>query len=408
LKRIVIITSGQPSGNPRMTKEAIALHMAGYEVTVIFCPMSPWGDDFDKELFIEYSKINWICVGAHPIRNKFKYLYTRIRRKIWEIIYKTIGNRFDSAIRASCLFSQDLEREARKHLADLYIGHNLGSIKAVIQCAQKFHGLASFDFEDFHRGEEIENSIHWNLVSKIEDKFIPKIQMSTAASPLIGIQYAKLYNSLKPLIVLNVFKKRDNFEFIESSTSVLKIIWFSQNIGLGRGLESLIRAIGLIGEINIEMTLLGNCSKDVELYLNELGEISGLKKNQIKFLKACDLEGVFRICSEHHIGICSENPKTTNRDVCLTNKLFTYLSARNALLLTKTKAQNDFLDKYTNVGYNYAPENHVELSELIRKYYFNRDILEEHRNNSFRLAQTEMNWEMESSKLVEFYKESLN
>jgi glycosyltransferase involved in cell wall biosynthesis len=34
-KRIVIITSGQPSANPRVVKEALALDEAGYRLTVL-------------------------------------------------------------------------------------------------------------------------------------------------------------------------------------------------------------------------------------------------------------------------------------------------------------------------------------------------------------------------------------
>lgn len=404
MKKVVIITSGQPSGNPRMTKEAIALYLAGFEVKVIYCPMSIWGDNFDRELFDLYPGINWISVGAHPVLNKQTFFLTRIRRKIWELFYKCFGDTYNAALRASSLYSQDLEREAIKHESDLYIGHNLGSIKAVVDSSKKHGGMSSFDFEDFHRGEDLKDSKHWKLVTAIENRFIPFINSFTAASPLINEEYQTTYSNINILSILNVFNKSDCSVFIDSNIRKLKLFWFSQTIGKGRGLECLIEAIGLTKQRDITLTLLGNITDEMKVFLTELTNLNGLELDQVIFKETCSLSEISKIASQHHIGICSENPKTKNRDLCLTNKIFTYIMNKNAIVCTSTRAQCEFLYQYPGVGFEYEVADTKELSSILLKYYFDRLLLNEHRNNGFQYSITKLNWEIESQKLVGYYK----
>jgi hypothetical protein len=391
-----------------MTKEAVALHKAGFDVKVIYCPMSVWGDEFDKELFNSYPKIKWISVGAHPMLKKFSYLLTRIRRKIWELFFNIYGDRFNAALRASSLYTQDLEREAFKHDADLYIGHNSGSIKAVVDSCKKYGGLSSFDFEDFHRGEDLKDSKHWNLVASIENSFVPFIKLFTAASPLIAEEYQSYYSNIKILPILNVFNKSDFSAFIDSNIPHLKLFWFSQTIGKGRGLECLIEAIGLAKNPNIYLTLLGNISADIKLYFIEIIISNGLERNQVIFKETCSLSKIYEIASQHHVGICSEDPKTKNRDLCLTNKIFTYISNKNAIICTGTRAQVAFLKQYPNIGFEYHVDDPKALCSILLQYYSDRTLLNENRNNGFKYSINELNWEIESRKLVDFYSNALS
>jgi glycosyltransferase involved in cell wall biosynthesis len=390
-----------------MTKEAVALQKAGFEVKVIYCPMSVWGDEFDKELFNKYPEIKWISVGAHPILKKYSFLLTRIRRKMWEFFYDIFGDRLNAALRASSLYTQDLEREALQHDADLYIGHNLGSIKAVLDSSKNYDGLSSFDFEDFHRGEDLEDSKHWKLVATIENSFIPFIELFTAASPLIAEEYQSYYSNINILPILNVFNKTDCSAFIDVNIPHLKLFWFSQTIGKGRGIECLIEAMGLTKQSNIRLTLLGNITEEMRSFLMELTCLNGLDSGQLVIKETCSLSEIYEIASQHHIGICSEDPKTLNRDLCLTNKIFTYLGNKNAILCTGTTAQSEFLNKYPNIGFEYQVDDPKALNSILLQYYSDRKLLNEHRNNAYEYSNNQLNWEIESRKLVDFYNEAL-
>ena len=193
MKNIVLVTSGQPSANPRLLKEVFSLNAVGFTILVIYCPLSKWADQFDAKLFMDNSSITWIKVGYHPVFDFWKYTYARMRMKFYEKLFKLVGNKFDSSIRSMVLFSQELMREASKHKADLYIGHNLGALPAVVTAAQKYNAKVSFDFEDFHRGEEKKDSSHWFKVMQVEAKWVPFLDYATAASPLIQKEYEKYF-----------------------------------------------------------------------------------------------------------------------------------------------------------------------------------------------------------------------
>ena len=48
--KIVLISPGQPSLNPRLVKEADTLAANGYDVTVLYSYWNDWGAKFDKTL----------------------------------------------------------------------------------------------------------------------------------------------------------------------------------------------------------------------------------------------------------------------------------------------------------------------------------------------------------------------
>ena len=50
-KKIAILTTGQPSTNPRMLKEYISLKKANYDVKVFYCFWQEWATKADATLF---------------------------------------------------------------------------------------------------------------------------------------------------------------------------------------------------------------------------------------------------------------------------------------------------------------------------------------------------------------------
>lgn len=390
-----------------MTKEAVALYKVGFEVKVIYCPMSVWGDDFDKRLFNSYPEIKWISVGAHPILNKYSFLFTRIRRKIWELFYNICGDRYDAALKASSLYSHELESEAIKHAADLYIGHNLGSIKAVVVASKKYDGFASFDFEDYYPGCSNVGSLFFVLNKQIEDKYIKYLNFSSFASPLIFSKYEQSYKFDNSLVLLNAFSVIPINSSVNIESSDLKLFWFSQNISKERGIETIFKAMAILRGKNINLTLLGNLSDENRKYFEELRIHFNLSDDQIIFHNSVHPDSLGEIASGFHIGICSEESEILNVNLCLANKIFTYIIGGNALILSDTAAHNEFIQRYPNIGSIYKRKNAKSLSVILYKYFIDRQFLELHRNNIIQLANNQLNWEVESKKLVDFYRTGL-
>lgn len=402
MNKVVLVSSGQPCGNPRMVKEALVLKKAGFEVSVLYCPLSPWGDDFDKKLFQENTEIYWTQIGPHPLKRPWRYMFARLRMKFWEKVFKCLGNVFDAALKSSVLFSQDLVKAACARKANMYIGHNLGAINAVVRAAKKHGAKAYFDFEDFHRGEEVKDSLHWKRVEIIENNYIPELKGAWAASPLISDAYNLLFPNVNIETINNCFPFEYKSEKLQQIPSPeLKMFWFSQTIGKNRGLEQIIQSIGKLRNKAVKLTLLGNCTKEVKAYFIFHAEANGMESTQITFLDPVSEIEIVRIASEHHIGIASEVPHVLNRELCLTNKIFLYLLAGNAILFSNTPAQEEFATENSNIGLIYPIGDIDNLASCIDLYIENRNVLNEHRLNSLELSK-KLNWEIESQKLIRF------
>ncbi len=397
--KIVIVSSGQPCGNPRMVKEAVSLSKYGHQITVIYAPISIWGDNFDKELIFQNPQINWIRVGAHPKENPINYLLSRIRKKIWEQFYLIFGNIFESALKSIVLYSQDLYKESKKHNADLFIGHNLGALYAVVRTAEINSAKVCFDFEDFHRGEDLVQSLHYNKVKIIEDQFVNKLSFAYTASPLISKAYSQLYPNLLFETINNCFPLKYQSVNKSKIDFPIKLYWFSQFIGKNRGIEQIIEAIGLLKEFDLTLTLLGNLKEDEKEYFQNLINQFEIDHSKINFISPVSQKKIFEIASEHHIGFASEPGKDFNNNIALSNKIFTYLLAGNAIMFSNTEAQKHFFEENSNIGYLYSNGNSTELANLIKKYILSPELLNEHRMNSLNLS-NKLNWEIESKKLV--------
>lgn len=403
-KAIIIITSGQPSANPRAVKEAILLSENNYQVTFIYCPISPWADEYDKKLILDYPKINWISVGYHSTQNKIGYKFARVRRKFWEVLNLAYKNNASVCLKSSVLFSQELLSESLKHKADLYIAHNIGAIRATIDAAFKHKAKVGFDAEDFHRGEFLTESKEMKRTALIEKKYFPLLNYCTVASPLIGNAFKKIFPEIYFQTINNVFPikfLKNNAE--KNISSTLNLFWFSQFIGPNRGIEDFIDALNKSANKNFKLNLMGNIS---DTYKSEIINLINDKTN-INFIEPGPPSETFHYAQKFDIGIASETSINANRDYCLTNKIFTYLLSGNVILFSKTKGQEKFLNENKGIGFLYNSGNVNEINEILKMLYLDRELLNEVKQKSLALAKSNMNWEMESKRFLSIIENTL-
>jgi glycosyltransferase involved in cell wall biosynthesis len=394
--KILLITSGQPALNPRLVKEADALTEFGYDVTVLYSYWNKWGTNFDKQL-LAAKKWKAVCVGGDPVYNKLIFFASRIIHRFAGQLYR-VGIRWfaDWAIARSSFF---LVREARKYAADLYIGHNLGSLPAVVKTAQLYNKPCGFDAEDFHRNEVTDDPLNKDVLLKtyLEDKYIPHLNFITASSPLIAAEYQKLYPQVKKEVVLNVFPANSDLNVEEMpGNKAIKLFWFSQTIGANRGIEDAIKALNTLNESSFELHLLGDVSENIKiLFTGRLKNKSGLF-----FHEPIAPDHIIEFASQFDIGLALENKIPFNRDICLTNKIFSYIQSGLAVIASDTKAQTGLLKRYPSIGKLYTTGNAQSLADILSYYQLNRDNLFKTRNASLQASLEQLNWEIESKKLL--------
>jgi len=328
--KIVIITTGQPSTNPRMLKEVDALLSKDFEVKVLYSYWASWAFETDKKIIGQYPKNTFTEVGGNPFTAKTDYFLARIIQKTALKLGTVLPFLSDYPISRNSFF---LTRIAKKQKADLFIAHNIGALPAAVKAAKKQNALCGFDAEDYHRGEYVKpEGVNYLLTKKLEDKYLSCCDYITAASPLIAKAYETIASKKKVTVIHNVFSKK-NLQPIRQllQNEGLKIFWFSQTTGPHRGLEFVINAINKLTQYNISLHLMGNVSVEYREQLENMSD-----KQNIFFLPPVSPDKIFSIAALYDIGLAAEVPCNDNRNLCLTNKLFTYLLAGNFILASDT------------------------------------------------------------------------
>ena len=103
--------------------------------------------------------------------------------------------------------------------------------------------------------------------------------------------------------------------------------------------------------------------------------------------------------SQHHIGLALETGITRNRQLCRTNKLFCYPVTGCLILASNTPSQRQFIEEYPKAGAIFA--SNKQLIQIILEWANNLYQLSKQRQAAWLLGKTTLNWERESSKLVE-------
>ncbi|WP_316824784.1 hypothetical protein [Pedobacter miscanthi] len=405
VQKIVLVTSGQPSLNPRLVKEADALAHAGYEVLVIYQYWNDWGTQLDIEL-LKQKKWNSIRIGGNPKTNKLIYWKSRIMHKIANILAARFGYNYALAEQSITRGCVNLICKAKKLKADLYIAHNLGALPAAVLAAKKYHGKCGFDAEDFHRQEVTNDNNAWDFKLKkfIEDKYFPKIDYLTTASPLITEKYERLYPLINPKTILNVFPYEKNL--LEKNGEKLKLFWFSQTIGGNRGLEQIISSLAY--QDNIELHLLGYSEVSTQQYFNQLAKKNFYKSENIFYYNPIPPDEIIKLASQFDIGLATETGVPLNRDICLTNKIFTYIQSGLSLIVSDTTAQKQLLEEYPDMGMVYKKNNPDSLAQVLQAYINDQALLLKHQQQAYQYAEKILNWEVEKEKFLSVIKKTLD
>lgn len=408
-KRIVLVTSSQPSLNPRMVKEADALASAGYEVIVVGQYWNDWATKADQ-ILLKNKQWTFIRVGGSPHKDMATFTLTRISHRISRQLNSYLGSNFGLAEGAIGRCTRLLYAEALKQKADLYIGHNPGGLAPAVNAAKKNKVKCGFDAEDFHRHEYSDDPSHPDVLRKtfLEEKYFSQADYLTAASPLIGKEYEKIFGDLNFTPIVNVFPKPTHITVQESQDGKpLKLFWFSQTLGHNRGIAEIIEAMGIANNPLIELHLLANPREENISFFNKLARKFNLAPHQIVYHPPIPSEELFSFAVNYDIGLASEPGFNLNNNIALSNKLFTYIASGLAVLYSNTTAQESFMFDYPDCGKVYDKKDPHSLAQGILFYLNNRTALNQAKQASYAYGQNQLNWETESKKFLKLVEETL-
>lgn len=389
---ICLLSAGLPSSNPRLVKEAAALVDAGYLVHCIV-------GDYDTPLR-EHDASLLNAAGATFTRvglGGWRYRPCRLRQKLAMTALQRGWMSDSLAAWSISTQSGALQRAARQVPARLYLGHTLPALPAAVLAAERTGALAGFDAEDFHSGETGDPARD-HISELVEQRFLPRCRHLTAASPQIAAAYQRRFG-VRMTPILNVFP-RSAFDAAANPPrppySSLSYYWFSQTIGPCRGLEQFLHGMAAASS-RPRLALRGVISDDYRARLLALADALGLA-GRITLLPSAPPDDMVPLAAEHDVGLSLEQSSPRNRDLCLTNKVFTYVAAGIPQLLSRTTAQTAIANDLGDAALLVNLDDPADIARTIDR--LQDDTFRDRCRRAATLARERFCWEEEQRKLL--------
>jgi glycosyltransferase involved in cell wall biosynthesis len=399
--RVCIVTPGALGSNPRVVKEADALHEAGSDIAVIATRTLALVDRRDEAIL---AAAPWRAQRLDFTARGGAWRLRRAAQETWALAFAITGGA-SSAGRALSAFTGPLATAAKSVPADLYIAHYPAALPAAAIAAHSREARYAFDAEDFHLGDWPDEPVYESnrrLVSAIEARHLPGCAYVTAASPSIADAYADAYRILRPTVVLNAFPRKQAPPSPTPAGTMVpgpSVYWFSQTIGPDRGLECAVRATGR-ARSRPHLYLRGSLASGFLDRLKTIAAEAGAA-DRLHMLSPAAPPDMARLAASYDVGFSGEPGHTRNNRAALGNKLFTYLLAGLPVVMSDTPAHRAFAPQAGEAARLYVPDVAESLAAALDTLLGDPVVLAASRAAAFHLGQTRFNWDVEKGALLD-------
>lgn len=395
--RVCVMTAGQLSTCPRLVKAADALAEAGYDVRVVSTRFMDWATEGDRELRRTRSW-RWSVVNYHPASGRRTQLRSGIRLRAAGAGVRLLGaarTPLGLAARAFGRVHPELVRAALAEPADLFYGGTTGGLAAAAAAGRRAGVPYALDLEDFHSGEHGEDLPAGRqanaLAARVEQGVLPGAAFLTAGSAAIAEAYRERYG-VAAIAIHNTFPLPPLPPAPEAPAGPgLRLYWFSQTIGPGRGIEDAVRALGQAG-IPGEVRLRGVPAPGI---LERLAALAAATAPGVRIvpLEPAPPDRMLALCAGHDVGLATEGELPPNRGLSLSNKALTYILAGLPVALTATAGQTPLGRDLGEGALLYRPGDVDTLARGLRLWAEDREQLARARAAAWEAARRRWHWE---------------
>lgn len=406
--RICIVTSTHISANPRVVKEADALAAAGHAVHVVFAQfVGAAADQYDSDLLSDKAW-TWSAVRLHGGQAAdSRWRRTTGRHGFARLSPSALWPYSLLAEDAQSLLYRDLAHAADIAEGDLYIGHYPTGLAAAASAATSRKALLGFDAEDFHTGEG-NSAKEIARVDFIQRRYLPQCSFVTAASAGIAQALSQRYSVSAPVAVYNTFPWHDRESLDhcmkDRRGDSLSLYWYSQTVGLDRGIQDAISAAGHL-EGKIQLHIRGTITPAIRGELESRARKSGVAG--LYFHPQVAPRSLLSRAAEHDVGLALEQGTVMNRRICTTNKLFLYFLAGLAVAATDVPGQALVMRDAPDAGTVYTPGDSLALATALDRWRSDPAALRKAKQASLQAARQRWNWESERAKLIDLVQQTI-
>jgi glycosyltransferase involved in cell wall biosynthesis len=340
--RITIVTAGHLSTSPRMLKSADALSAAGYDVRVVATRHEPWAVAADRDVAARRS---WTAAAIDYRRGDSgaTYWWSGARHRGARAVAAALGPRRAPLAVVSRAFGRvhsELVRAIAADPGDLIYGGTTGALAAVAEAGRRCGTPYAVDFEDFHAGETggADATMVDALAARVERAVIPGAAFVTTSSEAIAAAYRER-DGVEMAVIHNTFPLPAQApDASRVDPARLRVYWFSQTIGPGRGLEDAILALGRAGVA----ALLALRGRPRPGYLDSLRSLAAARAPRLELvhLEPAPPDAMIDLARGFDVGLALEQSDVRNHQLALSNKALTYVLAGVAVIFTDTPGQH--------------------------------------------------------------------
>lgn len=404
-KRILILTASHLCRNPRVIKEATTLGNAGYDVTVLTVSVSPRFEQMDLELIapLPFRRVTLNYAGSDRM-TRLRNLRTRASTWLARELLRWTRIESPQALGPA----RPLLAKARAFPADLTIVHTeipIWAAKTLIQDGRR----VAVDVEDWYSqdllfADRITRPLR--LLHDVESFVLKHAVYASATSDSMGSALAEAYGCPRPITLRNTFPLQPRTRLDRPPTKDLpSFIWFSQTIGPGRGLELFFAAWNRM-DAPSRVFLLGDERPGYRAKL--LSRLSPERRSRVNFIPLVTPEQLPFKLAEFDLGLALEPHWPVNRNVTIANKIFQYMNAGLALVVTDTAGQREVMRTAPRSGLLVAARETSlfarQMSDLVRDPIRLREM----QAASRAAAEAQFSWEREEPRLLEAVARALN
>jgi hypothetical protein len=316
---------------------------------------------------------------------------TEFSKKLFEVGFKNQS----LAARAYVRGASQLADLAASKPADWYIAHTQAALPAAALAARRWHARLGFDCEDLlsEMGSDPPE-----LVQAIESTYLQQCDYISVPSTAIANRLREQYLINEPTVLYNVFPEKLASSLLHPGErrldGPLKLHWFGQTIGCGRGLEQVIQAAKALNEL-VEFHLRGRVS---ESYRSELSSLAEGSKISLIFHPLLPHDELINSLDQFHVGIASEVTANEGYARTATNKIFSYLLAGLAIAASATQGQREVMEQAPRTGFIYSDID--QLAAGLKRFAIDREVLRAAQVESWDVAREKFCWEIEQEKLL--------
>jgi len=299
-----------------------------------------------------------------------------------------------------------IQKLAESEPADWFIAHTQGALPIAAAAARRFTAKLGFDCEDLL--SELGNDDP-NIIRLIETQYLPKCDYISTPSKAVSNRLIELYAvKPSPIVLYNVFPlslaagMRPPNE--RAVARPLRLHWFGQTIGQGRGLEEAIEAAGLL-RCEVEIHLRGRVAEAYRLELSCLAKRAGDRVKLI-FHPVVNHDQLVMTMDQFDIGLALENPENGGYSRTVTNKLFTYLLAGLAIVATDTPGQREVLAQIPSAGFLYPSGKPELLINGLARWANDRVALKVAQQAAWNSARERFCWDIEQRAWLDLFAQS--